>query len=143
MFKREAIIMASIPLVVIAMGIIAAIVIPNMMDPPCENKILSIQKSPNDQFAAVIFWRNCGSTTGFNTQVSLIKNGEKLKNQSGNLFVADTDHGKAPVAKHGGPEVNVYWLRVNNLIISYPENARVFKKETELKGVHVDYNQQK
>ena len=77
MFKREAIFMASIPLVVIAMGIIAAIVVPIMMEPPCENKILSIHKSPNDQFAAVIFWRNCGATTDFNTQVSLIKNGEK------------------------------------------------------------------
>jgi hypothetical protein len=68
---------------------------------PCGNAVLSEEYSPNREFRAVVFERDCGATTGFSTQVSVLTaNGQFLtqpswlhSTQPGNVFVADTDHG--------------------------------------------------
>ena len=38
----------------------------------CGNEIFQEKLEPNGRFKAVLFQRDCGSTTGFNTQISLV-----------------------------------------------------------------------
>ena len=82
------------------------------------------------------FERSCGATTGFSTQVSLLGTNEEATT-SGNLFIADTDHGKAPGGPGGGPKVSAEWRGSDTLLIRHHPNARVFKAEKALHGVVV------
>ena len=79
----------------------------------CRNEVLSELPNPDRQTRAVIFQRDCGSATGFSTQVSVLKSEEDLKNKVGNVFVADTNHGEAPSGIGGGPNVTIEWLSQN------------------------------
>jgi len=87
----------------------------------------------------VVFQRDCGATTGFSTQISMMKRDEKLPNKSGNLFIADTNHRKAPSSEGGDPEVKVNIISNNHIEILHHENARVFKNEVQWEGVKISY----
>ncbi len=93
----------------------------------CANQVLQEIPSPDNKLKAVVFQRDCGATTGFSTQVSVIKSDEKLSNTGGNVFSADTDHGKVPAGPGGGPYVNVNWIGFHDLEIIYPQQARKFQ----------------
>jgi hypothetical protein len=62
----------------------------------CANDLLTEIPSPDGALKAVVFQRDCGATTSFSTQISILWTNRPLPNETGNLFVADTDHGKAP-----------------------------------------------
>jgi hypothetical protein len=57
--------------------------------------------------------------------VSVLKSGETLPNESGNLFVANTNHGKAPSGIGGGPEVKIFWVGSRSIHLNHHKNARV------------------
>ena len=108
---------------------------------PCGNEILSESTNPNGLTKAVIFQRDCGATTGFSTQVSILKSKEDLKNKGGNIFVADTNHGEAPSGIGGGPKVDVEWLSQNELKIFYHPKARTYTKSSSLNGIQIIYEE--
>jgi hypothetical protein len=85
--------------------------------------------SPDATLEAVIFQRDCGATTGFSTQISIVTKGSKLPSSAGNLFVADRDHGRAPAASWGGPEVEVEWAGKRTVRVVTHRDARVFHKK--------------
>lgn len=66
------------------------------------NNIIDEVYSPDNKYKAVIFDRDAGATTGFNTQISIISSKSSLPNNPGNLFIADTDHGKGPFWQRRG-----------------------------------------
>ena len=76
----------------------------------CGNELLREVASPDGKMKAVVFQRDCAATTGFITQVSVLSKDEKLPNESGNVFSADTNHGVAPSGEGGGPVVEVGWF---------------------------------
>ena len=112
---------------------------------PCGNDVLTEARSPDGRLKAVVFQRDCGATTGFSTQVSVIPSGESLltaptwlrSTEGGNVFVADTNHGKAPSGPGGGPVVKVEWLDATHLRITRDNRARVFKSAASIHGVNV------
>ncbi len=120
-------------------GIIAMIIAPAYFASPCENELVGEHPSPDGQYKAVLFVRDCGATTGFSTQVSLLRSNEQVKSGSGNLFIADTDHGKVPSNLKGGLEVRIGWKGSKDIYIVHHENARVFKAEKIFNGINVDY----
>jgi hypothetical protein len=105
----------------------------------CSNSVLAESLSPNGKLKAVIFSRDCGATTDFSTQVSLLKAGDSLPNNGGNLFVADRDHGKAPSGQSGGPVVTVSWVSNEQLRVEHHALARVFKSESLRQNIRVEY----
>jgi hypothetical protein len=107
----------------------------------CENEIVSEISSPDGTLKAVIFQRSCGATTGFTTQVSVLRISTSLPDDSGNIFVADTNHGGARSAAWGGPEAKVYWENSRKLIIEHQIMARVFKAEKQIDGIVVEYRE--
>jgi hypothetical protein len=140
MFKKEAKARLVTSLSVIFIGLVAATIVPRFIGSACNNSIIQELKNPNNIYKIVIFSRDCGATTGFSTQVSIIKNNKRIKSKPGNICVADTDHGKAPSGSDGGPIIKAIWLEENLVEIELHEKSRVFKQEREYNRVTIKYN---
>lgn len=95
--------------------------------------------SPDGSQRLVAFERNCGATSPFITHVSLLSRSESLSNDSGNVFVADRDHGAAPSGPGGGPEVRMRWTSPNSAVIEHHRAARVHKSKRVLDGVQFEF----
>lgn len=107
----------------------------------CSLTILREAPSPNGKLRAMVFTQDCGATTGYSTQVSLLESGEDPSSRDGgNLFIADDNHGSAPTQPGQGPTVNVAWLSDGKLRIQHHALARIFKSAPALKNVQVDYS---
>ena len=65
----------------------------------CSNTVVRVVKATGGQHAVALFQRDCGATTGFSTQVSVLTPGQKVTG-GGNAFRADDNHGKQQSA-HG------------------------------------------
>jgi len=105
----------------------------------CENEIVSEIPNPDKTLKVVIFQRSCGATTGFSTQISVLQISKSLPDDSGNIFVADTNNGRARSAAWGGPEAKVYWETSRKLVVEHQIMARVFKAEKQINGVAIEY----
>ena len=100
---------------------------------PCGNDVLSDVPSPNGSHHAVVFERDCGATTGFTTQVSIVGRGEVVRERSsfwtatekGNVLIVDDNHGAAPQGPGGGPNVDVTWRGEHDVLLTYHSRARV------------------
>ena len=87
---------------------------------------------------AVLFQRDCGATTGFTTQISVIEAGKPVSG-AGNAFVADDDHGKAQVGNWGGPWEEASWLAADRLLIRYAPESRIFQQAYRMNGAAITY----
>jgi hypothetical protein len=105
----------------------------------CDNEIIQQISSPDGRWKAVVFQRDCGATTGFSSQISVIGAGSSLPNDGGNIFVADDNHGLAPSGPGGGPKVWVRWLSSSHLKIAYDRRDRTFATETQYQGLSISY----
>ena len=94
--------------------------------------------SPDRKYEAVLFQRDCGATTAFSTQVSIIPADGAIED-AGNAFVADDDHGKAAAGSWGGPRAEVRWRSSNELLVRYAEGSRIFEQEASVSGVEVEF----
>jgi hypothetical protein len=105
----------------------------------CGNEIMSELTSPDGAKKLVVFKRDCGATTPFSTQASIIPANARLPNESGNLFISDTDRGAAPSGPTSGPGLQVIWENSRSVVLSYHPKTRVFKAQDEVSGVRVRY----
>lgn len=104
----------------------------------CADDIVSRVTSPDGRHVAVLFQRDCGATTGFSTQISIVDVGSKPVG-GGNVFVADDDHGSARAGAWGGPWAEARWLQNDRLIVRYASKSRLFRTEAVVSGVRVIY----
>lgn len=102
------------------------------IDGMCGNSELSTTQIPGTKYKVVVFQRDCGATTGFSTQASIIKSDEKLKNDGGNIFSADDNHG-------GGTELKVKIYSPHSIELSHCSSAQVFRAEQSYKGIKISY----
>lgn len=105
----------------------------------CGNTLLNEARSPDGRYRLVTFERNCGATTDFSTQLSLLEAGEALANEAGNVFIADTDRGIAPSGPGGGPEVRVTWTSARTALIERHWKSRMFKAEARVGEVQFSF----
>jgi len=108
----------------------------------CGNRLASSILSPDRTNKVVIFERSCGATTDFSTQVSLIRAGDSLRGDGGNIFIADSDHGKVTsYSPIGGPRVEASWKDETHLEIQYSPGSRIFLKNSTLNGIQIMYKE--
>ncbi len=91
----------------------------------CGNEISQEVFSPDGEYKAVVFQRDCGATTGFSTQISIMRATDELPNKPGNIFVMD-----------GHPdwtEVHVQWETDRSVVISYSSKYEVFQAKDRLR----------
>lgn len=117
--------------VVIGLG---AIALDRLADNMCATSIFAKEISPDRKTQAVLFQIDCGATTGFNRQVSIVSSNLDLTKKNPDLQTS-------PFAAHGEPQVKMVWLSADRLEISYPENAKVLRLEPKSKGVAIEYKQ--
>jgi hypothetical protein len=92
--------------------------------------------SPDKQYRAVVFRRDCGATTDFSTQVSLLSSSQSLQG-SGNVFIVDL---KKSVAVSKPSDVQVQWTKNRTLTVRYAsQQVRVFQQETRWNDVAIAY----
>ena len=84
-----------------------------------------------------MFERNCGATTGFSTQVSVLRKSPNLPNGSGNVFVADG----APWTRDLAPSLfGMKWQNAKTLQINHPAGVRIYKSKKTIGGVAIQLN---
>lgn len=106
----------------------------------CGANVLERFPSPSGNLTAVVYNYDCGATTGFSTQISIVDS-EETPNSASDTFVIDDDHGKvSSTYSQGGPIVRVSWLSENQLSIAYPKMSRVFKEEKNAEDVQIQYS---
>lgn len=80
--------------------------------------------SENGLYKAVVFQRDCGATTGFSTQVSIIAADDEFCDDcGGNVLAAD-----------GHPAENklkMQWRGDSELLVSLPQGLKVYRSETQ------------
>ena len=104
----------------------------------CQNTVASSILSPNGALSAVLFKRDCGATTGFSTQISILLPDDKPTG-GGNAFIADDDHGAARVGSWEGTWAEAKWLATDHLLIRFAAKSRIFKQNDSVSGVKVTY----
>lgn len=77
---------------------------------------------------ALVFNRNCGATTGFNTQVSIISASASLPREAGNTLIID---GEVPI--------KVEWRSDSVLQLNGLGAAKLYKQEHAVAGVSIGY----
>ena len=102
----------------------------------CQNQALAEHVSPDGQWKYVSFDRNCGATTGSNLQISVLPVSKSLSTGAANAFIADDNHDATRFVAR--PE----WLSGHRLRIVYSSKARVFKKETKVGPIDIEYVQE-
>ncbi len=105
----------------------------------CANQVHAEIPAPNHRARAIVFQRRCGAPIAFSTQVSLLPGSRPLPDDGGNVFIADTDHGRAPAGPAGGPVVEVRWVTPAELEIRHDTRARVFRADSLVTGVRIRF----
>jgi hypothetical protein len=112
--------------------------------PPCVNEVKNRIQSPDGNYYAVVFQRNCGTTSGNNFQISVLRQDESsgdrqdLLEDGGNTFVIDYPQERYYSAS-GIPKITARWENASHLLIEYSEGPRIFTQATVIKGVNVRY----
>lgn len=105
-----------------------------IMDDGCGHTIYAELASPDNRYKAIVFERNCGATTDFSTQISILPMTETLPNESGNIFV---------IAGH--PDVHrvkLKWLSNTEISIRRKDIGFAVKPEKSvefIEGIKVSY----
>ena len=94
----------------------------------CSNEPAAVIPSPSGKSKAVIFHRNCGATTGPNTQVAVIPSYATLPNIPGNALILA-----------GDVSLEVRWVSDSSLSISGLGTAQVSKQQESVAGVSIAY----
>ncbi len=93
----------------------------------CANDALLRVPSPSRSMDAVVFMRDCGATTGFNTQVSVVPAGGQSIDGGDTLVL----EGRVPI--------RLEWRSDTQLVVSGIGSARVFHRAIETGGISISY----
>jgi hypothetical protein len=104
--------------------------------PICRNDEVVRVQAPDGLHVAIMFQRDCGATTAFSTQISVVPARGQISG-SGNAFVADGGH--AAVRDGASPWAEMRWLDKDHLLIRFAAGARIFEQAGEVSGVRIRY----
>jgi hypothetical protein len=98
----------------------------------CGNYIYQEIPSPDGQYKVIVFQRDCGATTGFSTQVSILGAAQELSNVSGNIFIIDghPDYTNVQVKWEGDQAVTITYANgyeVDYRRRTFKDSSRVFE----------------
>ena len=98
-------------------------------DADCENEIREVLVSPDGAKKLVIFSRDCGATTGFNVQISVLDRSRDLSDAAGNLFIS------------GEGKVKAVWKNERKVVIGFEKGLEIFKPEQSSDGIEAEYRE--
>jgi hypothetical protein len=99
--------------------------------------------SPDGKWDAVLMVRNGGAMTEYATTISIVRNSWVSRQFATfwpkHVFVVDDNDGAITSGDRGQIRVEAYWETNTDLIVTYPEKARVFRRELKSDSVNVRY----
>ena len=102
-----------------------------------ENEILRESCDLQDKRKATLFLNPGNATLDNSIHLSVIDCKDQLETtEPGNVFVADSDHGKAKI---DDTCVSFKWVSTDTLKVTYDSLLRTFHKETKIKDVYIIY----
>jgi len=108
----------------------------------CGNQIITEQLSSDKKYKIIVFVRDCGATTGFSTQVSILRNDKKLgDDDSGNVLTISDHYYGNKYNKYGGADVKSEWVTNKKILIRFDNKAETRIKENEIKGIEIVYKE--
>lgn len=107
-------------------------------DDACSDEVITRLTSPDGKHEAVMYQRDCGATSGYSTQISIVEVGQGPAG-GGNTFRADDNHGAAKVGDWGGSWAEIKWLASDRLLVRYADKSRIFEQDHSVAGVSVSY----
>ncbi|MXO88566.1 hypothetical protein [Alteraurantiacibacter aestuarii] len=87
----------------------------------CENVVLERARAPFGNADAVAFERNCGATTGYSTQVSIVDR-DDAPTDAGNILIAS---GRSFAEDSNRPTVSLEWLGSEQLSVRYDASLAI------------------
>lgn len=97
----------------------------------CGDEVLTEMASPDGQYIATVFERNCGATTDFSRNVALR---QKAASFDGN----GTDN--VVFVIKGQRDIDMRWLNINHLVIRRsPNRDQIFKEKESWKEIKISY----
>ena len=107
----------------------------------CGNQVISETPSPDNKHKAVVFVRDCGATTGFSTQVSILKYDNKIRDdESGNILTTSDKYYGQRINNVGGPDVKIKWMTNRKVILLFDKNVDTVLAENEFNGIEITYD---
>lgn len=137
--KALRVVLIAASVAVAAIGIGGYVALRRFESSMCGESVVRRIPSPDGRLEAVIFESDCGATTDFGTNLSVVRTGTKVENDVGNLLTADSDHGRATVDSGYVIHLSVDWVGSDSLIVRYDRRARVFRQRNGVHGVSVTY----
>lgn len=96
--------------------------------PSCQITQHTRLPSPDNAFDLVIFSRNCGATTGFNTQAALIPHGDTLPEDAASFL-------SIGATADLGPQ----WRDASTIELAIPAGAQVYRQDETVAGIAITY----
>ena len=112
--------------------------LPGCSEITCSNRTVKTIESPDGKHRAILFMRECGATTDYTTQISVVNSSSPFQNV-GNAFIADTYDPDAKRGNWGGPWAEIAWASSKRLIVTYDGRSRVFRRKASVDGVEIVY----
>jgi hypothetical protein len=112
-----------------AMGLALLTIACDPFDTCANDPIIEIP-STDGSVSAWIFVRDCGATTSWSTQVSILKKGKGPPVDGGNAFVIDRKS-----------QVIATWHEPNHVTIAFERTGHIFVQESNVAGVSISYEQ--
>ena len=98
----------------------------------CGNEICQRFDSRSGRYKILKFSRDCGATTGFSTQISILPIAKNLSNEeSGNVFVCN--------AYINDTSVKVQWNNDSSVMIIYKKDLKILKNDSAINGIKIKY----
>jgi hypothetical protein len=97
----------------------------------CGNTVVKTITSSDKQYDAVAFLRDCGATTAFTPEVSILRHGEDLSNTGGNVFRGS----------YGETFIDITWASDTTLIIQYTISSRgsIQLQKNKMSDIEIQY----
>lgn len=92
----------------------------------CGNDIVQKVPSPDGEKVAYIFTRDCGATTGFSPQLSILDKNDKFLNKFGNTFRSDKNF-------------SIDWLDEKKLQVIYDKKSKTYEMDKRVNGIKIEY----
>jgi hypothetical protein len=105
--------------------------------------LVSAHPSPDGRFVAVVFYRGCGATTPFTTEISIVRvTADAIsRGDDGNLFsMTDPHDSNKSLERYGAIEARLDWKSPQLLSISTPRRALVGKRIDRIHGIRIEYS---
>lgn len=96
--------------------------------PECSNTVLSTLEAPDAGKSLVVFARDCGASTGFNTQAVILPAGGTLEGDATGFLAIE-----------GQPVLETRWDAYGNLEVTIPPGAKVVQQQDEAAGIAIIY----